>query len=414
MKFKGACALLLGSALVGIGFVSVTPAHAAPPQTMSREVALKLQAAQNDIFKTPNYTAAVGLLDQVAAMPASKRTPYADHVLNQLYVGVYEKTNNYAKLAPAIEALMNDSFATPQQTAQLTPALAQIYYQLKNYPKAIQFGTVALQRGYPARGLRVLVGQAYYLNKDWRGTIEYERDLVAREVKAGQKPTKQSLQLVQSSCQQLHDDPCLLDAVQQLILYYPTQQYWQYLLAQVFNTVKSDSNLLQTYRLAFEIGVLKRPHDFTTYAELAIEASDPGEAEQVMTAALKNNMFADPHEKAKAERILADAKRKAAKDLAGGLGSTAEAAALQKTGDSDVRVGLAYFGYQQYDKAVNEIQQGIAKGGLAKPAEAHLLLGVAQLKAGHKNAALRSFGRVKGDPTLARLAALWSLKARSA
>ncbi len=47
-------------------------------------------------------------------------------------------------------------------------------------------------------------------------------------------------------------------------------------------------------------------------------------------------------------------------------------------------------------------------------AEAHLLLGIAQLKAGHKDEAVKSFKAVKGDPTLERLANLWILHAKQA
>ena len=133
----------------------------------------------------------------------------------------------------------------------------------------------------------------------------------------------------------------------------------------------------------------------------------------MLNSALKNNLFTNPHQKAKAERILQDAEKRAASDQKT-LGHTAELAAKQVKGNSDVRVGLAYYGYQHYHKAVQMFTQGIAKGGLARPAEAHLLLGIAQLKAGNKVAALNAFNSVKGDPTLQRLAELWVLKAKSA
>ena len=414
MKLKGALvpALALSAALVGVGFFGAVPAHAAPPQKLTRDVGLKLQAAQKNIQKG-DYTAALSLLDQASAL--SGQTPYSRHVETQLYVFAYEKTNDYTKLAPKLEELSSDPYVTPAQKAQFTTALAQIYYQMHNYQKAIEYGTLAIQHGWADAQMPTLVGQAYYLKGDWRGTIQFEKGLIAAAVKRGGKPSKQSLQLVQSSCQHLHDDNCLLNSVEQLVVYYPQPQYWQYLIYKTLQTVKSDANLLQAYRLAFDVGVMQQAHEFTNYAELAIEANDPGEAVQVLTSALKNNMFAGhPHQQAKAERVLSDAKAKAQRDLAGGLAETAAAAAKQATGQSDVNVGLAYLGYQQYAKAVTEFSQGISKGGLKSPAEAHLLLGIAQLKSGDRNGALKSFGAVQGDPTLQRLASLWSLKARSA
>jgi hypothetical protein len=63
---------------------------------------------------------------------------------------------------------------------------------------------------------------------------------------------------------------------------------------------------------------------------------------------------------------------------------------------------------------VDEISKGLAKGGLRNEPEARLLLGIAQLKAGHKEDATKSFHAVKGDPSLERLANLWSLHAKQA
>ena len=84
------------------------------------------------------------------------------------------------------------------------------------------------------------------------------------------------------------------------------------------------------------------------------------------------------------------------------------------TGDKDVGLGLAYLGYEQYDKATALLSKGLTKGGVHSEAEARLLLGIAQLKAGHKEEAVKSLHQVKGDPALERLANLWSLHAKQA
>ena len=89
-------------------------------------------------------------------------------------------------------------------------------------------------------------------------------------------------------------------------------------------------------------------------------------------------------------------------------------AAAAKTGDKDVSVGLAYLGYKEYDKAVAALQRGLGKPGVQNEGEARLLLGIAQLGAGKKDEAQKSFKAVKGDPKLEHLANLWSLHARQA
>jgi hypothetical protein len=414
MKVKGnlIAAVALGAAVVcAAGFAGIAPAQAKDAKnTVSRAVGVPLQAAQKDLKKN-DYTGALQELDKAQAV--AKKSPYEQHLIHEMEGYAYVRTHQYVQAAKALEPGLTDGFLAPSQIPQRTVALAQLNYQIKNYDKAIQFGTEAIDKGWADAQMPTLVGQAYYLKNDFAGTVRFEKAQVAADEKKGVAPTNESLQLLLSSCLKLKNEACEDDALQELVVYHPKPEYWQQLLYGMFRTVKSDSNLLQTYRLASEVDVLKRPEDFTDFAQLAIEAGSPGEAEQIIQKGLQNNVFPDTRTKGKAQRLLADAKKAAARDQAT-LDKSAQEAATASSGNQDVGLGLAYYGYQQYDKAVQALTQGIAKGGLKDPPAAHLLLGIAQLKAGDKAAALKSFKSVKGNPTLQRLATLWSLRARQA
>jgi len=75
---------------------------------------------------------------------------------------------------------------------------------------------------------------------------------------------------------------------------------------------------------------------------------------------------------------------------------------------------LTLLSYQQYPQAIEALNRSLKKGGVQSPANAQLLLGIAQLKAGSKEEALKAFHAVKGDPTFEHLANLWALHARQA
>jgi tetratricopeptide (TPR) repeat protein len=198
------------------------------------------------------------------------------------------------------------------------------------------------------------------------------------------------------------------------VAYYPKPEYWQQLLYSLYQAKdQTDKSQLQTFRLMSEVDVLKRPEDYTEMAQLAIEQGSPGEAQHILEKGFQKNVFADQRTKDKNQRLLESAKKAAAADVAtlAKIEKDADAAA---TGDKDVGVGLAYLGYQQYDKASDLLSKGLTKGGVRSEPEARLLLGIAQLKAGHKEDAVKSFKSVKGDPTLERLANLWGLHAKQA
>jgi tetratricopeptide (TPR) repeat protein len=410
VKLNLVAALAFGAAVIcGCGLAGIAPAEAADSsKTLSRAVGLPLQAAQKDLKKN-DYQGALQELDKARAV--AKKTPYEEYLINELSGFAYVRTKQYPEATKAFEAELTSGFTPPDQVRTLTTALAQLYYQAKNYAKAIEYGTQVIDKGWADAQMLTLVGQAYYLKSDWPGTVRFEKSQIADDEKKGVAPSNESLQLLLSACIKMNNADCENNALEQLVVYHPKPQYWQQLLYGMFKTVKSDSNLLQTYRLADEVDVLKRPEDYTDFAQLAIEAGSPGEAEQIIEKGMQANIFPDARTKGKAQRLLADAKRAAARDKQT-LGKSAQEAARASSGQQDYGLGLAYYGYQQYDKAIQALTQGIAKGHLKSAPEAELLLGIAQLKAGNKTAALKSFKSVKGNPTLQRLATLWSLRAR--
>ncbi len=58
------------------------------------------------------------------------------------------------------------------------------------------------------------------------------------------------------------------------------------------------------------------------------------------------------------------------------------------------------------------MEQGIKKGGLRRPEDAKLHLGIAYLQAGQKAKALQTFKTVGGTDGAAELARLWTVQAR--
>ncbi len=366
----------------------------------------------NDLMKEKKWNDALALLKQAEGV--SGKTPWDEHLINEMYGFIYVRTNNLPEAAKAVEATVNDGFTDPGEIPGKLKVLSQINYQVKNYDKAIEFGERAQKAGVNDEDINTIIGQSYYLKNDYKGTLKFVGGEVDSEIKAGKMPKEQVLNLVLSSCLKLDDSNCTSKALERLVTYYPKPEYWGNLVITLFQAPnQNDKTLLNTYRLANEVDVLKRPEDFTEYAQLAIEAGSPGEAQHVLEKAFQKNVFTDARSQDKNKRLLASAQKAAQQDQQS-LGKIAGDADSAPTGDKDVGVGLAYLGYQQYDKAVDYLSKGVSKGGLKNDSEAHLLLGIAQLKDGKKDDAVKSFKSVKGDPTLERIANLWSLHAKQA
>ena len=407
-------ALIVGAALTAVAALAPsTPvfAQAAKQQQPSAKLQKPLHDAQEDL-KNKKYSEAIAKLKEAEGIGG--KTPYDQFLINEFLAFAYIRTNNYPEAARALEAQLDSGLTPEGQVAQKTKELAQIHYQLKNYDKAIEFGTRAIKGGFADDQTRTLVGQSYYLKGDWKNTLKFFQTQVDGQIKAGQTPSNESLMMIYSACVKLQDEECQTRAMEKLVTFYPKPESWAQLLYAVRKeTSGNETNLLQTYRLMFDTDVLKDPGDYTEMAELALEAGSPGEAQRVLERALSKGVFTDQRTKERAQRLLESAKKRATTDEATlpKLQVEADAAA---GGQKNIATGMGYFGYGQNDKAIDQLSKGLSKGSVKSEADARLLLGIAQLKGGHRDEAIKTFHTVKGDPALERLANLWALHARQA
>jgi tetratricopeptide (TPR) repeat protein len=291
--------------------------------------------------------------------------------------------------------------------------LAVLNLTLKDYPKAIDFGTRAVKGGYADDSTYEVLEQAYYQKGDHRATLKYVGDYVDAEIKAGKTPKERSLKTIMSTCIAMKDQACETRAFERLVTYYPKGDYWQNLLNSLFSDpdYKPDEPRLQLYRLAFDVNVLKHAADFTEMAQLEMDQGAAGMAVRVLQKGMDANVFTEQRDKDKNARLLAAAQKRTEADQAN-LAQIAQQATSATVGQKNVELGTILLSYEQYPQAIDALSRGLKIGGLQSPASAQLLLGIAQLKSGNKDAAVKTFHAVKGDPKFERLANLWVLHAR--
>jgi len=411
----GAVALALGGVVTGtfaLGMLSVASAaeeKSEKPQ-VSREAGPDLQAAQKDIA-AGKLSEALESLNKVSSN--GKKNEYDTYAMNSMYMQVYSKQGKQTELIKPLEALLASKYTSAQQTPVFLSALAGLYFQQKNYDQAISYGERFLKGGYPDKGdqAHLVVVQSYYLKNDFKTSGKLAADMVDSQIKAGQTPTEQLLQLGLSSAAKQSDDAGVSRWLERLVTYYPKPEYWQNVLDSLFRSKMPDRSLLQVYRLAADVGALKEGSMYTDMAQLALDAGSPGEAVATLQKGFDNKVFTQPADQNRNQHLLDTAKKQAASDQPS-LPKFETEAGNAADGNKLVAVGTGFFGYKQYDQAAKDLAAGIAKGNLKDPIGAQLLLGVSQLKAGQKDAGIASLKKVKGDPVLERVANLWVLHAR--
>jgi hypothetical protein len=291
--------------------------------------------------------------------------------------------------------------------------LTKIYYQAKNYPKAIQFGNRYLKDVGPDSEIALLVAQAYYLQKDYPHTIEATESLLKIANQAGQPAKEEWLKLLMSSQHEANRDADAMATLELLLAKYPSAAYWRDIFVYLQNEGgSSDRKSMEMYRLKSMTGVL-RDSEYVEMAQLAMALGFPGDAKNILEKGFNNKILGTGATKDRENRLMALAQTNSATDQKG-LPTFEKEAIAAANGDPDIKLGEAYASYGEYDKAIEAMKRGLKKGGLKATDEAHLQLGVAYLGAKRNSDAVSEFKAVAADSKLAHLARLWIIYAQNA
>jgi tetratricopeptide (TPR) repeat protein len=384
------------------------PARAEEP-TVSRELAKPLKAVQ-DAMTAKQYNDAISKAKEANAI--ASKTPYDQYIINEFLLAAYAGAGNYADAADRIEANQNSPYTPANVKAQRVKTLMALYYQLKNWSKVLEFGAQSRANGDNSNDTLQLIANANYLLGRFKEAMTTMQELVNRADDNGGRPEEKSLRFIWDCANRINDSATAGRTVEKLVTYYPKPDYWQYAMVSLLQGLGNDDRLkLNVYRLANDVGILQRGGDFTEAAQIDLDQGNPGEAYAFMQAAFAKNVFTEQRDKDRAQRLMDMAKSRAAADRASMAKNEAVANGLP-SGDLLVQLGAAYLGFGEPEKAEALISRGIAKGGLKYVDEASLLMGIAELRLKKNEEARRAFGKVASDSKYARLAKLWSLRAR--
>jgi tetratricopeptide (TPR) repeat protein len=411
----------LGTAIAVIGLAGMTSAAFAAETAAAttdacgvRKMTKKLEkplAAAQDARGTKNWQQMLDKANEAQAVAVPK-TPYDEFWIHEFRGIANANLKQYAESLQDLEAALNSPCMTEADKPGRVKLIAQVAYQIKDYPKAIEFG----KRAYEASAdpdMGIYLGNAYYIQNDFGNSVKVLKDVVDKLKAAGKSPDEQTLRIIQSACYNIKDNDCVAEQMEQLVVHYPKPNYWQDLTNSLMRVSKNDKELLNILRLADGVDVMNEAAQYTEMAQLAMGQGLPGEAQAILEKGTAKGAFKEAREKALAARILGEAKTAVELDKST-LPKQDAAARAKPTGDSDVKLGAAYLSYGENDKAIEALQRGIAKSGVKNPDEAGLLLGIALMRANKKAEAATAFGTVSKDPAMTRIAKLWMLKAGQA
>ena len=399
-------AVLARAALMSAAVALAGAAHA--QESLRPEVGKPLQAAQ-EMIKGGRYKEALGKVREAEA--AGARNANETFLIERMRLAAASGAGDAETAARSFEAISGSGRVAGPDKLRMIESIAGTYYRGGQYAKAMQWGQRYFREGGTSASIRTLLIQSQYLSGDFAGAAKELMVEIQGAERGGSPPPEDRLKLLLNAASKQGDNNAYVFAMEKLVTYYPKKEYWVDLLSRMQRKSGfSDRLSLDAYRLSLATGSMTAPADFMEMAQLALQADLASEGKLVLDKGTASGALVGPQaDRARRLHVLVD--KKLAEDVASRDADERQATAA-KTGDALATLGMSLVYAGQAPKGVQLIQQGIAKGGLKRPEDAKLHLGIGQFVAGDKAKAQATFKTVQGTDGTADLARLWALYAR--
>jgi len=382
---------------------------AAHAQSVRPEVGKPLQQA-SDLLRAGKAREALAKVHEAEA--ASGKTAAEQLMIDRMKGAAAQRAGDTATAIRAFEAVFASGKLGGAEQGQVAESLAFAYSQQKDWARTNQWIQRAQAAGSSNAQLRQLQAYVQSQSGDYAAVAREAQAAIAAAEAAGRKPDEGDLLRLADAQQRSGSHSAHTATLDKLLTYYPKKEYWNILLGRLRSKSGfSDRFALDLFRLRLATGNLSKTDDFMEMAQLSLQAGYPAEGKAVVdkgfaSGALGTGPEAERHKRLRDLAIKQEAAGKT--DIA----RQEQEALAAKDGNDLVHVGYAYVTMGQADKGIALIQQGIAKGGLKRPEDAKLHLGLAMLASGKNKArAVQTLRSVQGADGAADLGRLWAVQA---
>jgi len=406
---------LLRVAVIGIcSSMAIAPmvsqqvfAAKAETQQVSAKIGKPLKQAR-ELMDAKKWKEALAKTKEVAAMPG--KNPTEDAIINEMLAYCMMNLKDYSGAVGVYETMLAAGQFKPDDVPKRVLTMSQIYFSLKNYPKSIQYGERYLKEAGADLDVLRQISQAYYLQNDFAHAGEYTQRLIDTAQKQGKPVEEDWLKLLMSTQHKQNKKPEVIATLERLLVSFPNEQYWSDMFTYLLQGSSfSDGENIIYLRLVQKANMLQAD-EYVELAELSLAVTNPGEAKAILEEGFNKGVLGKGESKDRDLKLLAMARTQAAEDLTL-LPSIEKEAAAKLTGEALVKVGEAYLGHGQYEKAIAAFTKGLAKSGVTNKDEVNINVGIANLGLNKSTEAISAFKAVPASSKLALMSRLWVIQA---
>jgi Tfp pilus assembly protein PilF len=369
----------LGPALSGIASAAAQDAQPKQEQETRRTPALrnkvyeKLAEAQEAAEAKDMATAAKVLDDMLAGRRDNELNSYELANVYNLYAFIHYTNEDYTSALQSYENVIKQPDIPLAMEINTRFTVAQLYFVQERWAE----GIAAMEKWFamtdtPNASAYVLMAQGYYQLKDYDKALQNINVAIDDYDEKGKIPKEQWYNLARF----LYAEKNMIDeataTLQNLITFYPKKQYWVQ-LSFMYSEQNKEALQLGAMETAYVQDMLEKDGEYRNMASLFLNAEVPYKASQVLQQGLKAEIVQD---NTKNWELLAGALRQA-QEIDDAIPAMEKAASMSDDGDLYARLGNIYLDADQNEKAIEAINKGLNRGGVKRADNARLVLGMA-------------------------------------
>ncbi len=389
--------------------VLAAAALAVQAQALRPEVGKPLQQA-SELLRAGKGREALAKVREADAV--SGKTAAESLMVERMRGAAAQRAGDNATAIQAFEAVFPK--VSGNEAAQVAESLAFAYSTNRDWARSGQWLAKAQALGSQSPQLKQLQAYLQAQSGDYGAVARDSAAAVNAAEQAGRKPDEGELLRLADAQSRTGNTAGQMATLEKLLSYYPKKDYWSIYLARVQRKSGFSSRFaLDVMRLKLATGTLEKTDEFMEMAQLALQAELPAEGKTIVDKGFASGALGKGPEGERHKRLRDLAVKNEAEAKATIVARAAEASAA-KSGEDLVQIGYAYATMGQAERGAELIAQGIAKGGLKRPEDAKLRLGLALLQTGKNKAkAVQLLRGLQGNDGLPDLGRMWALYANT-
>ncbi len=375
----------------GVGGVSVQAAERERPQKTRRvpaitEYTFKKLGEIQEFIELKDYQGAL----EVANQQLSRRRLNGNEIgqYNSMLGFIYFSLEDYDKAITAYKEVIAQGDDVPEGlevTSLYT--LAQLSFVAEHYDDALTFMELWITKATnPGPAPHYFMGQVYYQMKNYPSAIEQIELCIQVAQERGTVVKETWWVLLNFLYFEEENWDRVLAILEILVRDFPKRDYWVR-LAGIHGQLGHDKMQVHAMEAAYTAGFLDRESGLTTLGGLLLQEQVPWRAAQVLAQGIEDGIV---EKSAKNLQSLGQAWQ-LAQEVEKAIPVYEDAAKLSDDGKIYERLAQVYLDDDQFEKCVTASESALDKGGLRKEQQAFIVKGMCQFNDEKLPAARKSF-----------------------